>query len=85
MEETVEQENAGEEDREGGTRGEEDTRERNAVASTAREKKNGASRSRAIGAFARGRIGFNIKRFYEPNKKAINRPRLDRRVVGAEG
>lgn len=27
----------------------------------------------------RGHAGFNIKRFYEPNKKAINRFRLNRR------
>lgn len=44
-------------------------------------KKNGTTRAHTIGAFSRrGRIGFNIKRFYEPNKKAINRSRLDRRA-----
>lgn len=36
------------------------------------------SASRAISMHYRGRIGFNIKRFYEPNKKAINRLRFNR-------
>lgn len=71
---TVEQENGGELAR--------GTRERNGGGGDGGGgKERCIMRARATGAFSRcrARIGFNIKRFYEPNKKAINRSRLDRR------